>query len=318
MPVPNEHWWRRAWQRLPDALAEFPLLTAGEQTKLSWARRIEKAEETPPAFRSAVDALIAETGALPYLVLTPSYAAFLAPTTEKLVCCLPEEVRIYTRSGDDVRLAAYRYADVSAVEHGCILLKSWLKITGPTTGGTAVRTTIKFNTVTDYLFQPVLARLRGSTGAAGHTGYEAEQAKFNYLARDHYKFMNVAKRCILPGEEVVGAVMQGELRTPFVTLFGHVYTRLKAPAHILVRTDRELILAVEEDQEAWGGSYKYGSIRTYMPLAKVAAVQLEDAGTGAHLQIILQGGESIGADFSAVQAPAVRELVAALGRAPAG
>ena len=121
--------------------------------------------------------------------------------------------------------------------------------------------------------------------------------------------MNVAKKCILPGEEVIGAVMQAELRTPVVTLFGHAYTRLKAPAHILVRTDRELIVAVEEKQEAWSGSHKYGSIRTYIPLAKITGVDLVAGTPYTRMTIHLVGGEQVDLDFAAKQEPELRRLV---------
>lgn len=304
-------WFGSVWQHLPAAIAEFPLMTAGEQTKLSWARRIETLDDVPAGFRSTVTALVAETGNLPYLILTPSYAAFIVHTTEKLVCALDDEVRIYELNGGEVRQTAFCYADVSAVEVGCVLLKSWLTITGKNTCGVETRITIKFNTVTDYLFLPIIAGLRRAGIAADPRQLEAEQAKFNYLAHDFYKFMNVAKKSILPGEEVIGAVMQAELRTPLVTLFGHAYTRLKAPAHILVRTDRELIVAVEEKQEAWSGSQKYGSIRTYIPLAKIAAVDLVLGAPYMRLSIHLVGGEQIDLEFAAEQEPDLRRLVAA-------
>jgi hypothetical protein len=304
-------WFGSVWQHLPAAIVEFPLMTAGEQTKLSWARRIETLDDVPAHFRNTVAALAIETGTLPYLVLTPSYAAFIVHTTEKLVCGLDDEVRIYERIGDELRLTAFCYADVSAVEVGCVLLKSWLTITGRNTCGVETRITIKFNTVTDYLFLPIIGRLRRANSVADPEQYEAEQAKFNYLAHDFYKFMNVAKKSILPGEEVIGAVMQAELRTPVVTLFGHAYTRLRAPAHILVRTDRELIVAVEEKQEAWSGSHKYGSIRTYIPLAKTAAVDLVAAAPYVHMNIHLEGGEQIDLEFAADQEPDLRRLVAA-------
>ena len=303
-------WFGSVWQHLPSAIAEFPLLTAGEQTKLSWARRIETLDDVPVSFRNTVAALLAETGALPDLILTPSYASFIAHTTEKLVCGLDDEVRIYELSGGEVRLTAFCYADVSAVEAGCVLLKSWLTITGKNTCGVESRITIKFNTVTDYLFLPIIGRLRRAGTAVNPQQYEAEQAKFNYLAHDFYKFMNVAKKSILPGEEVVGAVMQAELRAPVVTLFGHAYTRLQAPAHILVRTDRELIVAVEEKQETWSGSHKYGSIRTYIPLAKIAAVDLVPGTPTTRLAIRLVGGEQIDLEFAAEQEPDLRRLVA--------
>jgi hypothetical protein len=311
MSSENHNWFGSIWRHLPSAIAEFPLMTAGEQTKLSWARRIETLDDAPASFRTTVAALITETGALPYLILTPSYAAFLVHTTEKLVCGLDDEVRIYELTGSEVRLTAFCYADVSAVEVGCVLLKSWLTITGKNTCGVETRITIKFNTVTDYLFLPIIARLRRAEHAADPQQHEAEQAKFNYLAHDFYKFMNVAKKSILPGEEVVGAVMQAELRTQVVTLFGHAYTRLKAPAHILVRTDRELIVAVEEKQEAWSGSHKYGSIRTYIPLAKIATIDLVAGAPYTHMSIQLVGGEQIDLDFAAEQEPDLRRLVAA-------
>ena len=304
-------WFGSVWQHLPAAIVDFPLMTAGEQTKLSWARRIETLDDVPGHFRNTVAALETETGTLPYLVLTPSYAAFIVHTTEKLVCGLDDEVRIYELIGDEVRLTAFCYADVSAVEVGCVLLKSWLTITGRNTCGVETRITIKFNTVTDYLFLPIIGRLRRANSVADPEQYEAEQAKFNHLAHDFYKFMNVAKKSILPGEEVIGAVMQAELRTPVVTLFGHAYTRLRAPAHILVRTDRELIVAVEEKQEAWSGSHKYGSIRTYIPLAKTAAVDLVAAAPYVRMNIHLEGGEQIDLEFAADQEPDLRRLVAA-------
>jgi hypothetical protein len=122
--------------------------------------------------------------------------------------------------------------------------------------------------------------------------------------------MNVAKKSILPGEQVIGSVMQPELRTPFVTLFGRTCTRLKAAAHIVVRTDRELIIAVEENQEAWSGSHKYGSIRTYVPLAKIESVTCaaDPRGDTLHLVIQLKGGQRIDLDFAKGQGKAVHEL----------
>lgn len=310
MPEQRAGWLSNVWQHLPAAIAEFPLLTAGEQTKLSWARRVETRNDAPSHFLETIDALVAETGSMPYLVLTPSFASFIVHTTEKLVCCLDDEIRIYERSDDEVRVISFYYADIKAVEFGCVLLKSWLKIIGTNTSGVETKITIKFNTVTDYLFLPVISKLRGVQQAVDYVGLEVEQAKFNYLAHDFYKFMNVAKKSLLPGEHVVGSLMQAELRDPFVTLFGHTYTRLKAPAHILVRTDRELIIAVEENQEAWSGSHKYGSIRTYIPLPKIDAITVcDEEDQYTHLAIHLAGGEQIELDFAAAHGPALRQLV---------
>ena len=120
-------------------------------------------------FATYVDALIAETGTIPYLVLTPSFASFIVHTTEKLVCCLDDELRIYECIGDEPRLTAFHFVDVDAVEVGCVLLKSWIKIVGKDTGGVKTKITIKFNTVTDYLFLPVINKLRRAGQSRGRT-----------------------------------------------------------------------------------------------------------------------------------------------------
>ena len=135
MSSERHSWFGSVWQHLPAAIAEFPLMTAGEQTKLSWARRIESLDDVPADFRNTVAELAAEVGTFPYLILTPSYASFIVHTTEKLVCGLEDQVRVYELSGGEVRLTAFCNADVSAVEVGCVLLKSWLTITGKNTCG---------------------------------------------------------------------------------------------------------------------------------------------------------------------------------------
>src|SRR5574341_1546777 len=57
-----------------------------------------------------------------------------------------------------------------------ILLDSHIKITGVTRQGMPASSAIKFNSVTDYLFEPILARIRLATaeskGAAQGSGIE--------------------------------------------------------------------------------------------------------------------------------------------------
>ena len=141
MTTPKSNWSTMLNRWLP-AVSDWPLLTAGEQTRLSWARRIENTADVPPFYAAAVDAIMAETGPetgaataaetgqLPYLVLSPSFAQFIARTTEKLVCLLPGEVRILEKTGNAPRVTAFAWPDLSRIEVGCVLLKSWLTLTG--------------------------------------------------------------------------------------------------------------------------------------------------------------------------------------------
>ena len=65
-----------------------------------------------------------------------------------------------------------------------------------------------------------------------------------------------------------------------------------------------------EKEEAWSGSHKYGSIRTYIPLAKIAAIDLFAGAPYTRMSIHLVGGEQIDLDFAAEQEPDLRRLVA--------
>lgn len=310
------------WTRwLPPVVSSFPVLTAAEQTRLSWARRIDSLDDLPPAYVAGVQPSVERTGHFPYAVLTPSYAQFISRTTEKLVLCLDDEVRVLERSatrvdGSELRITAFYYADLSAVEIGCVLLKSWIRLLGRTTAGPCTAITIRFNTVGDYLFFPLLNRIRGVAAAdqalADPALLEHERACFNYLAHDHFKFMNAAKKSLLPGEHVLDSLMQPEIRTPLVTLFGHAYLRSLAPAHIVVLTDRELIVIAEEHLGFWGGETRYGSIRTCAPLHKVCDATLAAERNLLRLTVELEHEQSLALDFLPEQRPALEQLIARL------
>jgi len=309
----GRNWLGRLWERIPTAMMDMPLLTAGEQTKLTWARPVETPEEAPSCYAAPLAALVAEPGCFPRCILTPSYAGFLTRTTEKLVCSWGDKIHIWERAGDDVRGVTYTLDAIDYMEFGSILLQAWLKIVGTDETGKRAATTIKFNAVTDYLFLPILHEWR-SRGQAGATiSLAAEQARFNCLGKDHYKFMNVARRVLLPGDAVCAFVMQPEMRTPVAHLFGRTWSRLKAPAHIVVLTSRELIMAAEEGGRGWRDDTHYGSISTYLPLDRIAGVSAQHLPDGeVYVTVDLPGDEQMALEFAAARAAEVERLLALL------
>jgi hypothetical protein len=302
---------------MPSALAEMPLLTAGEQTKLTWARPVETLGEAPKPYANALAELVAELGYFPYCILTPSYTGFLTHTTEKLVCCYGEQVHILQRVGVELRVVNYTLAAIDWIEFGSILLKGWLKIAGVNRSGEYAITSLRFNSVTDRLFLPILKRWRSGGPQDRQAGEAApltdEQAKFNGLGKDHYKFMNVARRVLFPGDTVLAYVMQPEMRAPVTHLFGHNWSRIKAPAHIVILTGRELIVAAEERGHGWRDEPRYGSVSTYIPLAKIAGVYERRTQTGdLHVTLDLPGNEQLALEFGAEHAADVERLLALL------
>ena len=305
-------WLDTLWGRMT-AVSQLPLLTAGEQTKLTWARAVETLEDAPPPYAPGLAALAAELGYFPRCILTPSYAGFLTRTTEKLVCCWDDRVRIWERAGGEVRSVTYALDAIEWMESGSVLLKAWLKIAGTDETGRRAATTIRFNAVTDYLFLPILHqwRSRGQEGVT--TPLAAEQARFNSLGQDHYKFMNIARRVLFPGDGVRAYVMQPEMRAPVAHLFGRTWSRLTAPAHIVVLTNRELIVAAEESNRPWRDDTHYGSISTYIPLDRIAGVSAEHSPDGElHVTVDLPGEEQVALDFAVAHAAEAERLLALL------
>jgi hypothetical protein len=124
--------------------------------------------------------------------------------------------------------------------------------------------------------------------------------------------MNAAKRSLLPGEHVLASVMQPEMRADLVRLFGRTLHRTLAPAHILILTDRELILVAEEEQSYWSREPKYGSIRTTVPLAQIVDAALVNTENGLQLHVHLPGEMAVTSLFDFGRQAALDNLLSAL------
>jgi hypothetical protein len=163
-----------------------------------------------------------------------------------------------------------------------VLLYSWLTINGIDQDGRSSATTIKFNTVGDGLFLPILSRIRGQADYSSENQLAVEQAKFDYLSVLNYKFMNYGRRSVQPGDRVQRIVLQPELRKEFLNLFGKSFWQLVFPAHILILTNHEVISIRDASKIA-----TYGGIWNYVPLEKISSVQLNEEANG-NLKLCLE------------------------------
>ena len=264
---------RTVWrQSLSSVYALLPPTDAAEQTKASWARPIDSLAAVPAAYQEFFGRLLAGGRAFPYTVLTPSYQGFLHKATEKLVCDLDDEICILHSHSATFEAHRYPVEGISYVEVRTFLLDSSIKISGMTQHGVAASTSFKFNAVTDYLFTPILRKIRlaahGPRDASLGTGSE----KFDDWVVLNYKFMNFAKRSLLVGDRVIQAILQPEIRTRALTLLGKTLYGLVSPTHMCILTDRELITVREEERRS--SNDKYGGIWDYIPLAKIVELTL--------------------------------------------
>jgi len=264
---------RMTWRQVyTSTIALLPTLSAAEQTKLSWAKPIESHTAVPNAYQDFFEPFLADGRGFPYSVLTPSYEGFIHRTTEKLICDFGHEIYVLERSGNTFEAQCYPLEGISYVEVRTILLDSCIKISGVTRQGIPAFSTFKFNSVTDFLFTPILERIRLAAVDSKDAVQSSELEKFDHWVRLNYKFMNYAKRSLLGGEKVIHTILQPEIRASVLTVLGKTYYRTISPTHVSILTDRELIMIREEERHS--GEDKYGGIWDYIPLNKIVTLSL--------------------------------------------
>ena len=269
----------------PSTSPKMPALSAAEQTRLSWAQFIGSYATVPKVFQGFFEPILAEGRAFPYAVLTPSYEGFLHRTTEQLICDFGHEITILERRGQGFDLKSYPVERISFVQVTAILLDTRIKISGITRQGVPSSSSFKFNSVTDYLFTPILENIRLATVHPRDEVLSSELEKFDPWAGVNYKFMNYAKRSLVGGEKVIQAMLQAEIRAGEFTLMGRTYYRRISPTHMTILTDRELIVVLEEGSK--GGVDRYGGTWHYMPLKEVIALSISRKGALLALSIQL-------------------------------
>jgi hypothetical protein len=311
MHIDVKHRLTTAWNSIArSGTVRLPLLTPAEQTRLSWARRVNSYDEVPEFYKSFVDALFLDTGAFPYLVLTPTFKGFFRPENEKLVCSLGHEIHILERVGNRLVPTCYTVRNINYVEVGLILLQAWITIRGVAGDGLLTSSTLKFNSVTRYLFNPILDRMRSAPDGCPGVDLNVERAKFDYLCTLNFKFMNFARRALMPGERVVHILLQPWIRAKLLTILGRSFFRTISPAHLSILTDRELIMIRDDSGPGWHNEARYGGIWNYVPLDKIRRVSLTTRDEDLLvLSIHLPEEDHVDALFSVSMQPDVEEFL---------
>ena len=267
-----------------------PVLSAAEQTRFSWARLIPSREDLPPAYRDFFASQLAGED-FPHAVLTPTFAGFIRRETEKLVCCLDDRLIVLEKTSGEPKCTAFPLHDLNYVEVGGVLLKAWIKLQGRADNSTGLTTvTLRYNAVTDRLFVPFIERIRGSTAQPIDILDESELNKLDNVPWLSYKFRNYARHSILTGDHIIAALAQPEVRRPIIRLGRWTYRRTIIMAHVLILTDRELIIIRDDpDSPESFDDTRYGGVWDYIPLNKIerVAVQERDAVVSVALELPL-------------------------------
>ncbi len=273
MPV-NMHTILRGLGRQIQALGMIgaPELSATEQTKLTWAKSIESYDSVPDFYKSFFKLHFSNERTFPYTVLAPAFETFGYRITEKVICAHDREIHVLERNGNTVKVQSYPLDGISYVEEKVVLLDSRIKISGVTKEGVLASSIARFNSVTDYLFIPILKKIRLNAVDSKDVVRDSELEKFDHWHRSNFKFMNFARHSLLGGERVIHTLLQPEIRTSWFTFLGMTFYRNISSTHVSILTDRELIMIQEEGIP--GRKDKYGATWDYIPLDKITTLSL--------------------------------------------
>lgn len=309
MPTGTRNSSHLSWRSiLHSVIAALPSLSSREKTKLPWASLIESYATVPEVYTDFFDPLRTAGRDFPYTVLTPAYENFIHPTTEKLISDLGNEIYVLERSGNTFTSLCYPIQGIIYVERGTMLLDSWLKICGMTGNDGQKTITLKFNSVTDSLFKPILKCIRPRSTSANTADLSSELEKFDHLAQTNYKFMSYARRSLLGDEKVIHTLLQPEIRQVKLAFLGKSYNWTISPTHITILTDQELIVIHEEANSS--DQTRYGGIWDFIPLNKIISLTCSEQRKDLlELSVNLTNAAQLDFIFQASARPEIERLI---------
>jgi hypothetical protein len=249
-----------------------------QRAETTWARSFASYEDVPEPYRGPLGSVATVDQSFPYTLLTPAYTTFRTRISEKLICVREREIQVLERNGTVMTVTCYPIHEIRYVEVSSMLLEYRVKIEGITSQGTPASSIFRCSTATDYLFTPVLRKIRLRDVVPQETPGLRDTTLFDGWSRSHYKFMNFARNSLLGGEKVICAVLQPEIKTERFRILGRTYYRIISPTHTCILTDRELILIREEAVQ--NRKDKYGGIWNYIPLSMISALSINPKNSG--------------------------------------
>ncbi len=242
--------------------------TSSTETMRTWVRLLNSDKEIPPEFRAAFPKY---KGAFPYTLFIPEdkYSTLFLHRSKKILTLYEGQIVLLEAGPNKIEKFASPFSEVLYLEQGKILLYSWLTI--QTLSGLI---SIKFDTTSEELFEPVVAEIRQGMGkhqADEGTSPDSKQeaAKFDYLSKVDYQYMNYGRNSIRPGDPVVGIAYQPERCVQEYTLFNKTLFRRYATSHLSILTQQELILIKQNKQIKTAKEALYGAVFTYIPRNRI-------------------------------------------------
>jgi hypothetical protein len=245
----------------------------GRPAMRTWVREIRTYEDIPIGFQEAFPKPV---GDFPYIVLLPpENDSIFNSRPAQLVCLYSDYLLVLEARYTKVITTRFSFDAVTQVEHGSVLLNSWITLSQP---GTTVK--LRYNAVSDELMKPVLQRLRDGYSTkkpslADIRHDQEERAKFDFLGAIYFKFMTYGANSLLPNATVRKLVFQPEIFVSTKKLTDRFGFQRYQTANLIILTDEELTLIGESKPYRYHREALYGVVLTHFPRRHIREVNIE-------------------------------------------
>lgn len=282
-------------------------------SKRFWPRAISSYKEIPAGFLAEFPG---EDAGFPYTVLIPGGepSTFENNVNPQMLCLYDDRLVSLEAIRGDVQTTEYALKSITSVEHGRVLLNSWLSIHSASRSKT-----FHFSSSVAHVFSPIVNAFRATDGGVvsekeADANTPDEVTKLGYLWKKNFKYFNYAKQSLAPGVKVEASVYQEEIPLSKLNLFNRPIFSSYLSGHLAVLTDRELIFIKESEEVRAIHDTSYGGVFSYIPLQGVRSVTFDstdDKKVDCVANISLVDGKHYQFQFSTATAVHLDEFKAA-------
>lgn len=229
-----------------------------------WAREIKSKNEIPDKFIGYIDPYILSMENLPLMIHMPQHPNEDNIALDKIIYFFSNNIYLLKElDNDKIESSTLKTKDIFSIEHGKILLYSWIKLKAPNEFSEGLF--MDFNTVMEPLFKNLIDLVRLSNKATHHVNLNYSEA-YDVKSLD-YKFQNYINDVLDEGTDTRYLLFQN----PFIS---SKENKEMSYNHITLLTDDELINIKEEPDKT--NPSKLCVIWTFVPLSNIEKIDIKD------------------------------------------
>ena len=230
-----------------------------KQKQPTEAKVIGSHEDVPATYQEFFRSHSSRAEVFPYAILTPTYETPDGRITGKLLCAIDHTFYVLEEDETGVVKVCYPIDEINYVEVTHTPSDLFVRIDGHTHLGVSSSSIFGSSKTNDKIFTPLFQRIRLRINSLNEKAPSRHLERLNRWNDAQARVMDMARHCLLPGETVIYAILQTEIRR---TLQG-----VKSPSHTCILTDKELVLIREDPSQ--GRKEPRLTICNFIPLNKI-------------------------------------------------